>query len=144
MRLCQKRRPIFKPVPGKDADSHQAKLGASEEDHFRAPLAQAFGTLSAIGEQIEQLFAGQIVRKRAEPDFESRFGSLHRGDLQPFRITSGDPHRIAVEVIVDDLHLPFHDLRVKWFARCCPGANEAGIVIDSSDTHSCTSLTCTC
>src|SRR5262245_19227166 len=135
MRLRQKRRPIFKPVPRQDAGSHQAKLGASEEDHFRAPLAQAFGAFSAIGEQFEQFLAGQVVRKRAEPDFQARFGSVRRGNLQTLRIPSGHSHRVAVQVIADDLHLPFHDPRVKRFARRTSRADEDGIVVDSLGAH---------
>jgi hypothetical protein len=40
-----------------------------------------------------------------------------------------------MQVIVYDLHFPFHDLRVKWFARCSPGADETGIVVDSFKAH---------
>jgi hypothetical protein len=39
---------------------------------LRTQAAQAFGALGAIGKQIEEFLAGQIVRKRAEPNFEAR------------------------------------------------------------------------
>ena len=73
-------------------------------------LAKAFGAIGAVGQQIEEFLAGQIVRKRAEPHFETRLGSVGRGNLQPFRIPSGYANRVAMQVIVDDLHLPFHDV----------------------------------
>jgi hypothetical protein len=133
--LSKNRQTILQVVARHEAGSNQAQLGAGEEHDFRTPLAKSYGALGAILEQLEHFLAGQVVRKRAQPNFETRFGGVCPGDLQPVRISSAHTDSVAMQVIVDDLHLPFHDLRVKRFARCRPRADEPGIEIDSPDAH---------
>jgi hypothetical protein len=48
---------------------------------------------------------------------ETGFRCILRGDLEPIRISSGDAHRVAVQIIVNNLHFSLNDLRGKRFVR---------------------------
>jgi hypothetical protein len=59
------------------------------------------------------------------------------GDLQPVRVTAGDPHRVAVQVPADDGQLAPDDLGVEHLAGTGRGAGteEPGVVGDPLAPH---------
>jgi hypothetical protein len=118
--------------PRDETRGEKTYLRASEEDDFGSLQSQPLRWLAAIDEQIEQLILRQTIRKRAKPDFETSFRGILRGNLQPIWVRSGNAYRVAVQIVVNDLHFTPNRLLLKWFVCRCPIACKARVVSDSS------------
>src|SRR6266550_4206421 len=57
------------------------------------------------------------------------------GDFQSIRMTTGNAHCGAMQVVADDAHLALHDLRVEGFVGALSAADKASIVGDAFASH---------
>jgi hypothetical protein len=85
----------------------------------------------AIGEQGKHLIGHQVRGKWREPDFEARVGGQTGGELEAFRVATGNSHRGAMQVVADDPHLPPDDVWVERLAGAYAGMQEASVIADA-------------
>lgn len=82
--------------------------------------------------------SSSVVRSQVNGEYQTSRPTSARvggGDLQPVEIAAGDPHRGAVQVLADDLHLALDDLAVEGIVGDHPGVDEASVVGDAVGSH---------
>jgi len=107
-----------------DAPHEQRRLQADEEDQpLRPPLLQRLGGRGRLHQVVDGVLLALVEQRWRQPDLQALPQGVLGGQHQAADVATGEPHRVAVQVVADDLELAVGELRVEVRTRVDPPPN---------------------